>query len=145
MYVLVAEAALGAAAVYCEQALRRSGSVGLIRQLCAAGSVMIFYTGALAVSWLVFEVGILRRHRPSRSWHLTHPIQISTLVKHHSNFKFANDPRGREECRDKEDFLLSSTIGRLDQTNIQPVKSFQLESGTLYIIVDSAGRLLYNS
>ena len=58
VYVLVSEAAFGAAVVYTEQAVR-GGSVGVIGRLCVACGVMLLYTGALAAAWLVLEVGVL--------------------------------------------------------------------------------------
>ena len=58
LYVLVAEAEFGAAAVHVEHQLRYSGS-GVVGRVCGAGAVMALYTGALAIAWLVLEVGVL--------------------------------------------------------------------------------------
>lgn len=52
VYVLPAEAALGAAVVYAFKQVRHSG-VGA--RTAAALAVSVFYTGALAVSWLLIE------------------------------------------------------------------------------------------
>lgn len=52
IYVLPAEAALGAATVY---AVRVAGKLSLAQRLLPALAVSILYTGALAISWLLVD------------------------------------------------------------------------------------------
>jgi hypothetical protein len=52
VYVLPAEAALGAAVVYAFEQARHSGAGA---RIAASLAVSVFYTGALAVSWLLIE------------------------------------------------------------------------------------------
>ena len=62
LYVIVAEAILGATVVHIynmehDSRLRPKGNI--ISHLCGAAGVMLIYTGSLAATWLVLEVGIL--------------------------------------------------------------------------------------
>lgn len=52
IYVIPAEALLGAAAVY---AVRVAGETPIATRLFAGACVSVFYTGALATSWLVID------------------------------------------------------------------------------------------
>ena len=56
VYVVIAEAVLGAAVVHAEHECRGGGDAA--GRCCGAVAVMLVYGGALAVAWLVLEVGI---------------------------------------------------------------------------------------
>lgn len=59
LYVLVAEAILGATVVHMEHDSRIRANDNIISRFAAVVAVMLMYTGSLAATWVVFEVGIL--------------------------------------------------------------------------------------
>ena len=59
VYVVIAEAVLGAAVVHAEHDCRVRGGGDAAGRFCGAVAVMLIYGGALAVAWLVLEVGMI--------------------------------------------------------------------------------------
>lgn len=57
LYVLVAEAVLGACVVYCEHATRRLDSAKAFPwgRVWGAAATVVMYTGALSLAWLLLE------------------------------------------------------------------------------------------
>ena len=59
MYVIIAEAMFGAAVVHVEHDSRVRDSGQAATRFCETLAVMLIYTGSLAATWLVLEVGVL--------------------------------------------------------------------------------------